>query len=95
MTQNLLQNMKIKDLIFNIFDTESTGNNSFRKDEPIELAYLLFNYENAVVSCGCTIMKLIITVINNLYFTNCIKIYYFRTHTNDYLLNPILFLPRI
>lgn len=48
MTQNLLQNMKIKDLIFNIFDTESTGNNSFRKDEPIELAYLLFNYEKGV-----------------------------------------------
>lgn len=48
MTQNLLQNTRITDLIFNIFDTESTGNNSFRKDEPIELAYLLFNYNKGV-----------------------------------------------
>lgn len=49
MTQNLLQNTKVKDLIFNIFDTESTGNNSFRVDKPIELAYLLFKYNEGIL----------------------------------------------
>lgn len=49
MTQKTLLETKVKDLIFNIFDTETTGNNSFRKDEPIEIAYAHFNYEKGIL----------------------------------------------
>ena len=55
MAQNLLTT-PLKEIIFNIFDTESTGNNSFREDKPIELAYLLFNLSQGVIKHYQTII---------------------------------------
>jgi exodeoxyribonuclease X len=43
-------NTPIQDVVFNVFDTESTGNNSFRQDKPIELAVVGWSLRNGFVS---------------------------------------------
>lgn len=40
-----LLNTKLKNVIFSIFDTETTGDNSRREDKPIEVAVVLWNLE--------------------------------------------------
>ena len=45
MNKNLL-NTPIEDVVFAIFDTETTGDNSRREDKPIEVAVVLWNLKN-------------------------------------------------
>lgn len=39
-------NQKLEDVVFNIFDTETTGDNSKNQDRPIEIAVVPFNLKN-------------------------------------------------
>ena len=44
-----MENKKIEDIVFTIFDTETTGDNQKREDRPIEIAAINWNIKNGFI----------------------------------------------